>query len=311
MADKEKQTTQGPARRRVRRYLHAQKTQRAMKESILGVSTALNHVDVKRIIECFAVRLNDYLEIDDRRTFRESAVKWVTRIAKLTVFAKLLTHQRTEEAAKVSGVGEGHSRVVADTILRHLDQYRGNDEDFGDFAEWAFAWTTRQSQLVVELNRWIVEHRKAVHTGLWEVLRTCGGLGVGQFAPDGKHPIAEELACDVWLWASQNMEDLFSGNRAPIHIRLRRRAIWVARRWKLYRVREKRRFASIDEASELENTMNMPVDEMVRIDPALDSIRRSGRFSVADEEYEASEIDDTDLDGTSLEEEMAELPLAA
>jgi hypothetical protein len=107
------------------------------------------------------------------------------------------------------------------------------------FCEWA-ANVLAASVFICALRSECEPH---VYRAILTVFATCDGLGVDDGA-------ADEIASDVWMWALAHADDLMkpSPTGARLTTRIYGRARWAARSWKTMRLREKSRYASLDDA---------------------------------------------------------------
>lgn len=90
---------------------------------------------------------------------------------------------------------------------------------------------------------WLMSvHKKAVYAGIWSVLK-----GQDDLAEDGDlSRDVDYLAYQVWAWAADNLESLFTEGTASISTRIRSKAWALARTWKTERLRHKARHVNVD-----------------------------------------------------------------
>ena len=227
-------------RRQTLRYFGATGTQRAIRDAISETAPSLTVFDTERIVTLLAERLDSYSGPPDRFEFRAWAVSWAARAALLTAVAKPMLPELAEFVRTIPGLPLTEAGLVAGRLLNKLHEYPGHAEDLPEFRAWAKSWVLWETQCVLELARWIDEHRSAVNRGLWSVLSECSDLGANELT-------ADELQCDVWRWVAGHVPELLQPG-APLPIRLCQRARFVARAWRTERLRERAISAELEQA---------------------------------------------------------------
>lgn len=252
-----------PAHEKLRRRAHdrfiSTRTQEALSDAIYAVQT-VTVFDHARIVEQLAARLNEYLNVSHLKEFRNKAVSFVTRQAELAAKIHVLMPELVEVARGVRGCQDsGH---IAAMIYRRTPEYTGSIEDADALREWATATTVGEAEGVAALAAWIEEHRKIVFDGIWSIFRDCLDLGIH----DG---VIDELAADVWRWASHNTVSLLESN-VPIHLRLRGKASSVARTWKTIYLRERENkggeFVKLEKLARFENRTGTVATEVIDLE---------------------------------------------
>jgi hypothetical protein len=198
------------------------------------LSTAdLNEQDAARIVTVFGANIDSYSGPESKSTFRAGfkvwSKEWCTRYATLTATVTPLLPALTRLAQSIPGLLGDDYRLVTDRLLSNLHQYPGHVQDTAAFADWAAEWVTREVRNCIALAKWIEVHQGIVHHGLLEILADCKDL-----VYDG---LVDELASEVWHWVSLHVNELLEPG-APLHLRLRARAVDTAHGWKTQRLRD-------------------------------------------------------------------------
>jgi hypothetical protein len=120
-------------------------------------------------------------------------------------------------------------------LARHLASYDGPLED-EPFQSWAAETVTLPIAFAVFRR----EHSKAVLKGVWSVLRNCADLG---FEPSTDIPSLEN---QTWFKVWENLEDWLIPGKAKVSTRLYAMARDQARGWRTNRLRERKKWVSME-----------------------------------------------------------------
>lgn len=217
-------------RRKVHTYFQTLTAE--LRDAIFIAAPTLDIFDAEFIITRFADRLDDYDGPETKQTFRLGfrawAVEWISKVAKLTVLAKQLIPALAKLAESSASLTHDDCQQVAQRLLYNLHRFPSHSNDQDHFTEWTAAWVQNEVRNMLLLAEWIKEHRLIVYHGIQSILRDCRDL-----ADDGT---VEELAADVWHWVSLHANELLEDG-APLHLRLRARAVDTAQGWKTQRIR--------------------------------------------------------------------------
>jgi hypothetical protein len=99
--------------------------------------------------------------------------------------------------------------------------------------------TNRKTQLE-ELYK--SDAKRFIFEGIWKVVRAATDLMDDRTVQD--------IADNVWLWAVENPNELFTPGTAKISTRLYEKAYWQARAWKTAALRAQQKFISLDALEE-------------------------------------------------------------
>jgi hypothetical protein len=124
---------------------------------------------------------------------------------------------------------------IVEGLARHLQSYSGPVED-----EAFQAWAEEAITLPIAFAVLRQEHKGAVLKGLWSILSKCTDLG---FEPDIDIPSLEN---ETWFKVWQNLEDWLKPGKARVSTRLYAWARFQAMAWRTERLRERKKFTSID-----------------------------------------------------------------
>jgi hypothetical protein len=213
--------------------------------------------DADRIIGQFAAVLDTFTG-GGRNEFRAWASDWVKRIAGLTAAIRSMTEVPLDVSC----------------ALEHLPEFDGAPDDLGNLRTWAVELSIREGARKLRndetFREWYRLHQRAVFAGIRRIIKSCPELWPGQPGPYSVDDVVEEIATDFWIWAAGQIDVLLIPG-APIHIRLRDRAAWEARRWKQARIRKLEKepefsFAGVEDESDLDY-LSLPSDGRVKPKP--------------------------------------------
>lgn len=232
--------------RRLRDYYLAVNEYGELSDAIFAVSPSLTATDTETILEDLAAHLDDYGGSDrrGRETFTRWALAWVKLRAGLIVKTRDLAPKLIEAAAAaVPGLSADQYSVAAGRVALNRSAELMRDDTPDDVLGWASEWVVLEARGLAAWSEWVQSDmlRRCVYKGLWRVLCQCADLGLGESD-------VESLSSDVWLWAHENAADLAQGP-VPVGARLRERAYWLGKQWRLGRTRAKKRFVTLKSAA--------------------------------------------------------------
>jgi hypothetical protein len=125
---------------------------------------------------------------------------------------------------------------AASSLAHKLKHYRLMLKD-DDFCRWA----ANVLEATIFIHALIAETERFVYKAIHNVLANCDGLGVD-------YCTADEIASDVWMWALTHIDELRKPGTAKLTTRMSDRARWQARAWKTQQLRDKAKYASLEDA---------------------------------------------------------------